>query len=141
MVTGDRAEQIYKYIGEYTGTDNDTQIVKQFNRFILSNAPKRDFAAIILFLLLIGSLIVLVCDDIAVRSERADNRSQIIQYQLSQSAADAIGQEIVYVTKYGAKYHLPGCPHIKDREVKELTVDDAISSGYGPCKTCDPPVV
>jgi len=42
----------------------------------------------------------------------------------------------VFVTKSGEKYHRENCPHIKDSETTELTVEDAERLGYEPCKSC-----
>ena len=45
----------------------------------------------------------------------------------------------VYVTEKGGKYHLRDCRHIADSEVSELSVGDAVTQGYEPCKVCNPP--
>ena len=45
--------------------------------------------------------------------------------------------DYVAVTKWGTKYHLPSCPQIKDsKTVATLTVSEAESAGYSPCKIC-----
>lgn len=45
--------------------------------------------------------------------------------------------DYVSVTKWGTKYHLPSCPQIKDsKTVATLTVSEAESAGYAPCKIC-----
>ncbi len=46
----------------------------------------------------------------------------------------AESDEIVYVTNTGTKYHNYGCRHLKS--VIEISLDDAIASGYTPCGTC-----
>lgn len=45
--------------------------------------------------------------------------------------------DYVAVTKWGAKYHLSSCPQIKSsKTVTKLTVSEAESAGYSPCKIC-----
>ena len=41
----------------------------------------------------------------------------------------------VYVTPNGAKYHEEGCKHL-GKNIRSLTVEEAISEGYEPCKGC-----
>lgn len=41
----------------------------------------------------------------------------------------------VYVTPNGAKYHEEGCVHL-GKNTRALSVEDAISEGYEPCKGC-----
>lgn len=44
---------------------------------------------------------------------------------------------LVYVTKEGDRYHLPGCYHIRGKEnLIEMTVEQAEAAGYEPCKDC-----
>lgn len=44
---------------------------------------------------------------------------------------------LVYVTKEGERYHLPGCYHIRGKEnLIEMTVEQAETAGYEPCKDC-----
>ena len=44
---------------------------------------------------------------------------------------------IVYVTAAGEKYHLPDCYHIKNKDgLREMTVEQAETAGYEPCKDC-----
>lgn len=45
---------------------------------------------------------------------------------------------IVYITDTGNKYHRSGCRHLEDSK-REISLSDAISNGYGPCGTCNPP--
>lgn len=42
----------------------------------------------------------------------------------------------VYVTKTGKKYHKKGCHHLKSSI--PISIDDAHSMGYDPCKVCCP---
>ena len=44
--------------------------------------------------------------------------------------------EFVFVTKSGNKYHKSDCFHIKNSYKIEISLDDAIQSGYEPCKDC-----
>lgn len=45
-------------------------------------------------------------------------------------------QERVYITRTGEKYHLKDCSRIKDKEIWEITLDEATQKGYTPCKVC-----
>jgi len=48
---------------------------------------------------------------------------------------------IVYITAKGKKYHLPDCRYIRDRkDVKKITLKDAIVQGYEPCEVCRPDI-
>lgn len=53
-------------------------------------------------------------------------------------AAD--GSTTVYITKTGSKYHSSGCRHLS-RSRYSTTLQNAVSSGLGPCGTCHPPVL
>ncbi|MBQ8522037.1 MAG: hypothetical protein IJ458_00045 [Clostridia bacterium] len=41
----------------------------------------------------------------------------------------------VWVTKYGERYHVPGCGHVK-KVYRKLTVKQAKLRGYTPCFHC-----
>lgn len=44
----------------------------------------------------------------------------------------------VYVTNSGKKYHLAGCASLSRSKI-EVTLRDALASGYGACGVCNPP--
>jgi len=46
---------------------------------------------------------------------------------------------IVYITKKGLKYHREGCPHLKFREIYQVTVRAAKNCCKDPCGSCVPP--
>jgi len=46
--------------------------------------------------------------------------------------------DIVYITKYGKKYHKEGCRSLRSSAIP-ISVKDAKVKGYGPCKVCNPP--
>ncbi len=50
------------------------------------------------------------------------------------------GSTIVYITKTGEKYHRDGCSSLRKSKI-EITLSEAVSRGYGPCKNCNPPVL
>lgn len=52
----------------------------------------------------------------------------------------ATGTTIVYITKTGAKYHGDGCASLKKSRIK-VTLSEAVSRGYAPCKICNPPIL
>jgi hypothetical protein len=46
----------------------------------------------------------------------------------------------VYITRTGEKYHTGDCRTLKKSKI-ETTLAEAVSSGYEPCKLCDPPTL
>ncbi len=53
----------------------------------------------------------------------------------------ATGEEIVYVTKQGKKYHRENCKTIAGKTTFTMKLKDAVQGGYEPCKVCHPPVL
>lgn len=47
------------------------------------------------------------------------------------------GDETVYVTKTGEKYHVYTCSYLKS--CIPITLEDAVEAGYTPCSRCHPP--
>lgn len=45
-------------------------------------------------------------------------------------------KEIVYVTPNGKKYHKQNCYHIDSSNTIAMSIEDAVSLGYTPCKDC-----
>lgn len=50
------------------------------------------------------------------------------------------GQETVYVTKSGNKYHTASCRFVKSGKTA-MKLADAVKGGYTPCGVCKPPVM
>lgn len=51
--------------------------------------------------------------------------------------ANTSNQDYVYVTPYGKKYHKSTCIYIQNKDnVTELSIEQAISLGYGACSIC-----
>jgi hypothetical protein len=48
------------------------------------------------------------------------------------------GQETVYVTKSGKKYHTATCNFVKNGKTP-MKLADAVKAGYTPCSVCNPP--
>ena len=48
------------------------------------------------------------------------------------------GDAIVRVTRTGGKYHYSSCSYLHSSSIK-ITLEDAVSRGYGRCSRCDPP--
>lgn len=44
----------------------------------------------------------------------------------------------VYITKTGSKYHVDGCQYLSKSQIA-ISLSDAKSQGYEPCKKCHPP--
>ncbi|GHV92335.1 hypothetical protein AGMMS50268_28380 [Spirochaetia bacterium] len=52
----------------------------------------------------------------------------------------AAGDTRVYVTNSGKKYHRENCSSLRRSKI-EVSLLDAVKSGYGPCTSCKPPVL
>lgn len=48
------------------------------------------------------------------------------------------GDTIVRVTRTGGKYHYSFCSYLQSSSIK-ITLEEAVSRGYGSCSRCDPP--
>lgn len=47
-------------------------------------------------------------------------------------------QNMVYLTKYGGKFHNIGCGSIKGRQVRKVSKSEAVTEGKTPCLRCKP---
>jgi micrococcal nuclease len=61
-------------------------------------------------------------------------------YFLPPFAAGQTGEQIVFVTNSGEKYHQENCSALR-RSKNALSLGDAVRSGYEPCGICKPPVL
>jgi hypothetical protein len=52
----------------------------------------------------------------------------------------ATGEEIVYITRTGKKYHLKNCRTLRNPKIP-VKLKDAVKDGYEPCKICHPPTL
>ena len=52
----------------------------------------------------------------------------------------ASGETVVYITKTGECYHKDGCSSLSRSQIS-ITLQDAVDSGYRPCKRCKPPTL
>lgn len=59
---------------------------------------------------------------------------------VAQSTKQATGEEIVYITKTGKKYHRKNCSTLHGTKIP-IKVKDAVKNGYTPCKICHPPTL
>ncbi|MDR1194849.1 MAG: hypothetical protein LBL00_00040 [Endomicrobium sp.] len=46
----------------------------------------------------------------------------------------------VYITRTGAKYHISSCSSLSKSKIP-ISLGNAVSGGYGPCKRCGPPAL
>jgi hypothetical protein len=53
------------------------------------------------------------------------------------AATTETGEQIVYVTRTGSKYHKAGCPYLSKSAIPMKLMDAA--ARYGPCGVCNPP--
>lgn len=76
----------------------------------------------------------------------AEARAQAEAEAQAQAQAEAQAQQqaqpqskTVVITPTGSKYHVPGCRTLsRSKSLTELTEDEAIAMGYGPCGVCNP---
>jgi hypothetical protein len=52
----------------------------------------------------------------------------------------ATGEETVYITRTGNKYHLENCRTLRKTKIP-VKLKDAVKAGYEPCKICHPPTL
>ena len=58
----------------------------------------------------------------------------------TRTVPQATGEETVYVTKTGTKYHQEDCSTLKKTKIP-MKLKDAVKAGYEPCKVCHPPTI
>lgn len=56
----------------------------------------------------------------------------------SEPALSSPSSQTVYITKTGTKYHRAACYHISGKPSVSVSLTEAVSLGYDPCKTCRP---
>jgi hypothetical protein len=54
------------------------------------------------------------------------------------AAPQTNGDQIVYITRSGKKYHAEGCRFLRKSKTP-VKLKDAVKSGYTPCSVCKPP--
>lgn len=54
------------------------------------------------------------------------------------AASDDAGDQTVYVTRTGKKYHRGSCRYLRKSKIP-MKLQDAVAAGYTPCKVCVPP--
>ena len=64
-----------------------------------------------------------------------ENTNEDINKSQEQDSNITNNEHVVYVTPNGAKYHEEGCKHL-GKNIRSLSLEDAISEGYEPCKGC-----
>ena len=70
---------------------------------------------------------------------QAEAEAQAQQQQQQQQEQVVPQSKTVVITPSGSKYHNPGCRTLsRSKSLTELTEDEAISMGYGPCGVCNP---
>lgn len=71
-------------------------------------------------------------EDVLIETISSTTSNSVSETAYNQDIGD-----IVYVTKYGKKYHLAGCRYIKDKnDLLEISIEEAEHAGYEPCKVC-----
>lgn len=101
------------------------------NRYRLQKAGKR-----CVFIMSATMLIVcLVC--LLHIPERLQQTSNTVTAISSPAPFVSSEVDVVYVTKSGSKFHKRNCRHIKNSStVLEIPYNDAVISGYEPCRDC-----
>ena len=60
--------------------------------------------------------------------------------QQTEPQQQATGEETVYITRTGKKYHLENCRTLRKTKIP-VKLKEAVKAGYQPCKICHPPVM
>jgi micrococcal nuclease len=84
-----------------------------------------------------GSVPCKVCNPPTASGSSQPEHSQTVAS--SSVAATAQGDEIVYVTRTGSKYHRAGCRYLS-KSMIPMALKEA-AQRYGPCSVCRPPTV
>lgn len=69
---------------------------------------------------------------------RAEAEAQAEAERLAQQQEAERAEQTVYITDTGSKYHRAGCRYLRESS-HAITLSNAKSQGYEPCKVCDPP--
>lgn len=74
-----------------------------------------------------------------IRKEEARKLRESVGFVTNSSNDDSytLDNRTVYITSNSAKFHSPGCDEMKSTP-RSMTVAQAYSKGYAPCKTCNP---
>ena len=70
-------------------------------------------------------------------NEPIEQPTQSVQLEMQMPSGDAYN-DFVYVTPDGEKYHKENCPTISRSNVTKVTLEEAMSLKYEPCKFCYP---
>lgn len=82
-----------------------------------------------------------VSDASAGQNSAASQQQDAADQSVSQdtaAATDGAGSVMVHITDTGNKYHSAGCQYLKKSD-REISLEQAKSQGYEPCKRCNPP--
>ena len=102
----------------------------EFARLLLKRNSKTPY--IITFTAVIICLITILSAGIILNKSNA-------YYLPNGSQEKKTNTEIVVVTRTGTKYHLPDCRYVENKtDTEEMTVEEALSKGLGPCQVCKP---
>jgi len=64
----------------------------------------------------------------------------VLAFVIAGLAFAAAPDTVVYVTKTGDKYHTEKCSSLRSSKIA-ITLEEAFSKGYEPCKVCKPPLL
>lgn len=108
----------------------ESRLCKQFRSYILRQRLQR-YKKYVLILLICGIIIAGIKSHDFFTQLRSEGQGM---------AADEIpnDQVIVYITPTGEKFHLKTCSSIRNSDLTEITIKEAIDEGYGACKICRP---
>jgi uncharacterized protein YceK len=59
------------------------------------------------------------------------------QWQQYPTTQQTTQMDIVYITKFGKRYHRAGCRYLQQSNIP-ISRSDAIARGYAPCEVCRP---
>lgn len=103
---------------------------------------KRKLALLLAMISILGAVLT-GCTDAHSSGGRQDGESAVAQVQISapvqqtaeEEADSDTAEEMVWIPRWGEKYHTNArCSNMKNPA--EVTIAQAISRGYTPCKNC-----
>lgn len=111
----------------YVQTPEEAKLCIQFRPFIWNRKlfKLKRLGIVLLAMLSTAALAYLLYKDIFVDAPH--------QYEIEVSTS-----RVVYVSEHGTKFHLQNCPTIQNSKVAEITIKEAMETGYGECQRCHP---
>lgn len=104
-------------------------VAEKYWHYINTNNHHTNLSIVIIFLMICIIVILTICT-------RTISNFTVNQYSTLSPPSSFTAEEVVYITPTGKRYHRYNCYHIKDSDVKSISITEASNLGYTPCKDC-----